>query len=448
MMESPRTSTPSTLNTDAHHQSSRFQGIPDHLGVVDKVNNCAQQLTTALNQLLETTKWDIERARQETKLIEERLQDLESEKVELLQRLRETEDRYEALEDVIMEKDEEIQQNREALQSAAEENIKLEHGRALAIAVMDETKDNAAISEALANERAEKALQSEVALHHRAQKLQEERNCAVNARDAAESRAKDAEKARKEAETRAEQAEQAKNVAEERAKWLESNQEYMISSRQQAEARADKAEADLAASIERENEARRLLEDRVEAAICARPLKKRHINPNKGSRPSSSTATKRREFHDPEATFHDQRLKDLAEDLNRVVKGWGTEKERYALFTFTNDSITVARGRKGRDTCESSLRVRCVRHNKEAVITVSSVVSLARAIYGADLDSKAAEELLRTYISQTVSRRHAQDLDVGEETERVMLFRWANLVDILNKVARVYHKPDLAAGTV
>jgi chromosome segregation ATPase len=453
MMESPRTSTPSTLSIDAHHQSSRFQGIPDHLEVVEKVNNCAQQLTTAFNQLLETTKWDIDRARQETKLIEERLQDSESEKAELLQRLREIEDKYEALEDVVMEKDEEIQQKCKALQLAAEENAKLEHGRALAIAVMNETQHNAAISEALANERAEEALQAESASHYRAQKLQEERNCAANARDAAESRAEDAEKARKEAETRAEQAEQAKKLAEERAKWLESNQASMISSRQQAETRAEKAEADLAVSMEKQKEARRLLEiatpiDRVEAATCVRLPKKRHTNSNKRSRPPSSTATKRREFREPEAAYHDQRLEDLAEDLNRVVKDWGTETERYALFTFTNDSITVARGRRGRDTCESLLRVRCVRHNKDPVITVFSVISLARAIYGADLDSKAAEELLRAYISQTVSRRHAQNLDVGEETERVMLFRWANLVDILNEIARVYHKPDSAAGTI
>jgi chromosome segregation ATPase len=355
---------------------------------------------TALNQLLETTKWDIDRARQETKLIEEQLQDLKSENAELLQRLRKTEDRYEALEDLILEKDEEIQQNRKALQLATEENTKLEHGRGLAITLMNETKHNADIAEALANERAEKALQSEAVSRYRAQKLQEERNCAVSARDAAESRAEDAEKVRKEAETRAEQAEQAKILAEERAKWLESNQAYMISSRQQAETRAEKAEADLAAS--RENETRRLLEvatpiDRIEAATCIKP-------PKKGSQPSSSTATTRRKFHNPEAAYHDQRLKDLAEDLNRVVKDWGTENERYALFTFTNDSITVTRGRKGRDTCESSLRVRCVRHNKEQVITVCSVISLARAIYGADLDSKAAEELLRAYISQKVSR--------------------------------------------
>ncbi|KAK7224199.1 hypothetical protein V2G26_012202 [Clonostachys chloroleuca] len=272
MMESPRTSTPSTLNIDAHHQSSRFQGIPDHLEVVEKVNNCAQQLTTAFNQLLETTKWDIECVRQETKLIEERLQDSESEKEELLQRLREIEDKYEALEDVVMEKDEEIQQKCKALQLAAEENAKLEHGRALAIAVMNETQHNAAISEALANERAEEALQAESASHYRAQKLQEERNCAVNARDAAESRVEDAEKARKEAETRAEQAEQAKKLAEERAKWLESNQVYMISSRQQAETRAEKAEAELAASMEKQNEARRLLERPPLTELRRRPV--------------------------------------------------------------------------------------------------------------------------------------------------------------------------------
>ncbi|CAG9950934.1 unnamed protein product, partial [Clonostachys rosea f. rosea IK726] len=236
-----------------------------------------------------------------------------------------------------MEKDEEIQQNQKALQSAAEEIIKLEHGRALAISVMNETQQNAAISEALANKRAEKALQSEAASHYRAQKLQEERNCAVNARDTAESRAEDAEKARKEDETRAEQAEQAKILAEERAKGLDSNQAYMISSRQQAETRAEKAEADLAAAVEREIEARRLLEvatsiDRVEAAICVRPPEKRPTNPNKGSRPSSSTAKKRREFRELEATYHDERLKDLAQDLNRVVEDWGTER-RDMLFS-------------------------------------------------------------------------------------------------------------------
>ncbi|CAG9954308.1 unnamed protein product [Clonostachys rosea f. rosea IK726] len=434
---------------------------------VSKVNNYAQQLATAINQLLETSKWDVERAKQETRLVEERLQDLESEKAEVLQCLHETEVRYEVLEDAIMEKDEEIQQNLKALQSAAEENTKLENGRALAISVMNETQHTAAISEALANEKAEKALQaeeaalqklavanqSEAASHHRAQQLQEERNSAVNARDNAERRAGEEEKAKKEAEKRAEQAEQAKALAEGRAKELERNLAYMISSITQAEARAKKAEADLATAVERENEARRELEvatsiDRIEAAVCVKPPKKRHTNSNKRPRPPSSTATKRREFHEPEAAYHDQRLEDLAEDLNRVVKDWGTETERYALFTFTNDSITVARGRRGHDTCESLLRVRCVRHNKEPVITVCSVISLARAIYRADLDSKAAEELLRAYISQTVSRRHAQNLDVGEETERVMLFRWANLMDILNEIARVYHKPDSAAGTI
>ncbi|CAH0017212.1 unnamed protein product, partial [Clonostachys rhizophaga] len=408
-MESPRTSTPSTLSIDAHHQSSRFQGIPDHLEAVEKVNNYAQQLTTAFNQLLETTKWDIDRARQETKLIEERLQDSESEKAELLQRLREIEGKYKALEDVVMEKDEEIQQNWKALQLAEEENIKLEYGRGLAISVMTETQYNAAISEALANERAEKALQSEAASHYRAEKLQEERNLAVNARDAAECRAEDAEKA--------------KILAEERAKGLESNQAYMLSLRQQAEIQAEKAQWRGAMKPEG-----CWSEQRITAFLISRDKEER--------------------VPGPEATYHDQRLEDLAENLNRVVKDWGTEKERHALFTFTNDSITVARVRRGRDTCESSLRVRCVRHHKEPVIIVFSVISIARAIYGADLDSKAAEELLRAYISQKVSRRHAQNLDVGEETERVILFRWANLVDILNEIARVYHKPVLAAGTV
>ncbi|CAH0055816.1 unnamed protein product [Clonostachys solani] len=368
-------------------------------------------------------------------MMEERLQNLELENAEALQRLEEIKERYERLEFAILEKDEQIQQNCTALQSAAEENSKLkeknrelEDGRRLAISLVEETQQIAAISETWASKKVEKALQDKEAALQKVAMINQ--NLAVNARDVAERRAGDAEQARKEAEKRAEQAVQAKILAEGRAKGLESNETFMISSRKQAETRAEKAEADLAAAaaVEREDEARRQLKvatsiDRVEAVVCVKPPKKRPTNPNKGSWPSSSTAKKRKEFRGLEAACHDERLTDLAQDLNRVVKDWGTDKERYALFTFTTDSITVTRVEKGRGTSESSLRVRCVRHGGEAVLTVFSVVSLACTIYGADLDSKAAEELLRAYISQTVSRRHAQNLDVGEETERVTLFR-------------------------
>ncbi|CAH0054807.1 unnamed protein product [Clonostachys solani] len=353
MMESPRTSTPSTLATSVDHPSSRYPGIPDHIEVVSKVNNCAQQLTTAINQLLETSKWDIERAKQEIRLIEERLQDLESEKAEVLQCLHETEVGYEVLEDAIMEKDEEIQQNLKALQSAAEENTKLEHGRALAISVMNETQHTAAISEALANEKAKKALQaeeaalqklavanqSEAASHHRAQQLQEERNSAVNARDNAECRAGEEEKARKEAEGRAEE--------------LERNLAYMISSITRAETRAEKAEADMAAAVEREKETRRKLEaansiDQGEAAI---------------------------RYFVVEARRHDERLTGLAQDINRVVKDWGTNK---MLLRPLPTRLRSPGWRRGVAFLESSLRVRCFRHGGEVAITAFYVVSLTR----------------------------------------------------------------------
>ncbi|KID81911.1 hypothetical protein MGU_10759 [Metarhizium guizhouense ARSEF 977] len=378
------------------------------------------------------------------------------------------EEKYLKLEAITLEKDEQIRQSWQALQTAAQSNSELEQGRNLAIAVVEETQQTAKAYETWAKGEVERALQSSVVAHDHAKRAEEEMSSAVNreresyhAREVAERRAEDAEQARHEAEKRAEdadrtrlEAEKAKALAEKHKEELERNQVWMITSTRQAEARAEKAEADLALAIESEKEVRRQLDTAapvrhaIEPAISLKRQKKGPFGPNKKPRLSTSAAHNGTGLQSPKITWHDERLQYLTHDLDRVVDNWGSEEVRYARFTFSTDSVQVNGVEKNCEITESSHLVRCVRHAEEIVVTIFDVMSLARKVYLSNLDLKAAEKLLHANVAQTVSRRHAQKFKVGEETKRVTLFLWTNLADILNKVAEVYHVKDAVTVSV
>ncbi|KAF5127131.1 hypothetical protein E5D57_008059 [Metarhizium anisopliae] len=494
---------------DANNSSTQYQSIPDHSDAVSKVDDCARELEAAVKQLLKRTE-HARKAEQCQIMMQKKLQTLELENAAVLHRIHEMEEKYLKLEAITLEKDEQIRQNWQALQTAAQSNSELEQGRNLAIAVVEETQQTAKAYETWAKAEVERALQSSVAAHDHAKRAEEEMSSAVNreresyharevaegraesaeqARHEAEKRAEDAEQARHEAEKRVEDAEQARHEAEKRAEdavqarqekerraeeadrarleaekakalaekhkeELERNQVWMITSTRQAEARAEKAEADLALAIESEKEVRRQLDTAapvrhaIEPAISLKRQKKGPFGPNKKPRLSKSAAHNGTGLQSPEITWHDERLQYLAHDLDRVVDNWGAEEVRYARFTFSTDSVQVDGVEKNCEITESSHLVRCVRHDEEIVVTIFDVMSLARKVYLTNLDLKAVEKLLHSNVAQTVSRRNAQKFKVGEETKRVTLFLWTNLADILNKVAEVYHVKDAVMVSV
>ncbi|KAF5131361.1 hypothetical protein E5D57_007716 [Metarhizium anisopliae] len=494
-MESSKNNMTSSLIIKAYNPSTQYQSIPDHSEAVAKVDDCARELEAAVKRLLKRTE-HVRKAEQGQITIQKKLQTLELENEAALHRIHEMEEKYLKLEAITLEKDEQIRQSWQALQTAAQSNSELEQGRNLAIAVVEETQQTAKAYETWAKGEVEKALQSSVAAHDHAKRAEEEMSSAVNreresyhAREVAERRAKDAEQSRHEAEKRAEDAEQARHEVEKRAEAaeqarhevekraedadrarleaekakalaeknkeeLERNQVWMITSTRQAEARAEKAEADLALAIESEKEVRRQLDTAapvchaIEPTISLKRQKKRPFGPNKKPRLSKSAAHNGIGLQSPEITWHDERLQYLAHDLDQVVDNWGAEEVRYARFTFSTDSVQVNGVEKNCEITESSHLVRCVRHAEKIVVTIFDVMSLARKVYLSNLDLKAAEKLLRANVAQTVSRRYAQKFKVGEETKRVTLFLWTNLADILNKVAEVYHVKDAVTVSV
>ncbi|KID61771.1 uncharacterized protein G6M90_00g113510 [Metarhizium brunneum] len=508
-MESSKNNMPSSLIIKAYDPSTQYQSIPVHSEAVSKVDDCARELEAAVKRLLKRTE-HVRKAEQGQITIQKKLQTLELENATALHRIHEMEEKYLKLEAITLEKDEQIRQSWQALQTAAQSNSELEQGRNLAIAVVEETQQTAKAYETWAKGEIERALQSSVAAHDHAKRAEEEMSSAVNreresyhAREVAERRAKDAEQSRHEAEKRAEDAEQARHEVEKRAEdaeqarheaekraedaeqarheaekraedadrarleaekakalaekhkeELERNQVWMITSTRQAEARAEKAKADLALAIESEKEVRRQLDmaapvrHAIEPAISLKRQKKGPSGPNKKPRLSTSAAHNGTGLQSPKITWHDERLQYLTHDLDRVVDNWGAEEVRYARFTFSTDSVQVNGVEKNCEITESSHLVRCVRHSEEIVVTIFDVMSLARKIYLSNLDLKAAEKLLRANVARAVSGRYAQKFKVGEETKRVTLFLWTNLADILNKVAEVYHAKDAVTVSV
>ncbi|KID82009.1 hypothetical protein MGU_10663 [Metarhizium guizhouense ARSEF 977] len=494
-MESSKNNMPSSLIIKAYNPSTQYQSIANRSEAVSKVDDCARELEAAVKRLLKRTE-QVRKAEQGQITIQKKLQALELENATALHRIHEMEEKYLKLEAITLEKDEQIRQSWQALQTAAQSNSELEQGRNLAIAVAEETQQTANAYETWAKGEVERALQSSDAAHDHAKRAEEEMSSAVNreresyhAREVAERRAEDAEQARHEAEKRAEDAEQARHEVEKRAEAaeqarheaekraddadrarleaekakalaekhkeeLERNQVWMITSTRQAEARAEKAEADLALAIESEKEVRRQLDTAapvrhaIEPAISLKRQKKGPSGPNKKPRLSTSAAHNGTGLQSPKITWHDERLQYLTHDLDRVVDNWGAEEVRYARFTFSTDSVQVNGVEKNCEITESSHLVRCVRHAEEIVVTIFDVMSLARKVYLSNLDLKAAEKLLRANVAQTVSGRYAQKFKVGEETKRVTLFLWTNLAGILNKVAEVYHAKDAVTVSV